>query len=150
MAASSLPDNVCWLSDINGLYSVKSAYITWLTEGEGVTHMVGWNDVWHAPVIPKVKHFLWRIFSKSLPTKSVLFRRHMLGNDLCPLCNMEEETVEHALIRCQEVRQIWLKLDECYGIKTGLSASWDDSVRGWKQSDEDKHQMALTMAWILW
>lgn len=78
----------------------------------------GWNEVWNAPVIPKFKHFLWRIFSNSLPTITELFRRHISDSGLCPLYRMEDETVIHAFFYCHHVRPLWSRMEEAYGIKS--------------------------------
>lgn len=93
-----MEDKLQWTPENRGNFTVKSAYMEWLVNAYNLQQVEGWRGVWNAPVIPKVKHFLWRIFVGLLPTKSELFRRHVTVNDLCPMCGDGRETVDHTLL----------------------------------------------------
>ncbi|KAF4373611.1 hypothetical protein F8388_025305 [Cannabis sativa] len=52
---------------------------------------------------------------------SLRIKRVQVSN-LCPVCNLEEETITHCLVSCSLIKQVW----ERTGIGTNLSAdlSW--------------------------
>ncbi|KAJ8774780.1 hypothetical protein K2173_017226 [Erythroxylum novogranatense] len=98
-----------WRWERKGLYSVKSAY-KMLQDCVSVTDDGGcllWRLLWHLQVPPRVKHFLWRALSNVLPTKLNLYRKKIVDDALCPLCQDAPESTEHALLWCTEVRSCW-------------------------------------------
>lgn len=99
---------------------------------------------------PKGEAFLWRIFAGSLPTKVELHRRHMVPSPICPLCGLEEETVNHALLSCSHVAPIWSKVDELNGFSPGQSQTWNEAVKSWQLLGYEKKKLALSIAWIIW
>lgn len=56
-----------------------------------------------------------------LATKDNLFRRAVVPNKLCPICELEEEIVEHILWSCPSAKDVWgsgsisLQKGECIG-----------------------------------
>lgn len=66
-----------------------------------------WNQIWSVKTPQKVKIFLWKICQNALPVRENLFRRQMITSPLCPICNSEQETIEHALLLCSWTRQVW-------------------------------------------
>lgn len=77
-------DMIGWHYNKDGLYSVKSAY--WLA-----MHLPEHDDIqtpsanlelnkiiWNLQTVPKIKHFLWKIASCSLPTGETLRKRHII------------------------------------------------------------------------
>jgi len=50
--------------------------------------------------MPKLKHFLWRILSRALPTTERLTTRGMRIDPGCPRCRKENESINHALFTC--------------------------------------------------
>ncbi|KAG6632093.1 hypothetical protein I3843_13G119000 [Carya illinoinensis] len=59
----------------------------------------------------KVKQFLWKSVSNLLPTKENLFKKKILDSPLCPVCNVENETLLHGLWECPAVRDVWGERD---------------------------------------
>ena len=57
-----------------------------------------WTNTWKLGVPGKVKHFLWRACTNSLPTKI---------NLVCHLCGRPDEDTLHALWGCEAVKQVW-------------------------------------------
>ena len=66
-----------------------------------------WKDVWMLKVQGKIKHFLWKSCTNSLPTKENLLKRTIIQEDVCHLCSEHPENVMHALWGCTKVRQVW-------------------------------------------
>lgn len=74
--------------------------------------------IWNLKTPNKVKYFLWRACTNSLPTKEQLWKRKCTHNQVCPCCFSCSETVEHLLLLCSDAKAVWfcgplsLRLDE--------------------------------------
>ena len=55
----------------------------------------------------KIKHFLWRACTDSLPTKLNLWRRKITTGPECEACNSNPENTLHVLWDCDETRAVW-------------------------------------------
>jgi len=53
----------------------------------------------------------WRVLLGKLPTRVNLVRRQVeMPSMLCPLCNNEDETIQHVLFECIVAQKMW---DNC-------------------------------------
>ncbi|WJX51955.1 hypothetical protein P8452_38110 [Trifolium repens] len=59
-----------------------------------------WKELWGLNIPQKIKHFLWKACHNLLPFKDNLFKIRISISNFCPICNLESETVEHALLIC--------------------------------------------------
>lgn len=77
-----------------------------------------WQQLWHSKVAPGDKVFMWRACLEALPTQSSLYKKKIDDHPLCPICNLEEEIVVHALWRYEAARTCGVnalkKLQKCY------------------------------------
>ncbi|KAL0730721.1 hypothetical protein Bca4012_026815 [Brassica carinata] len=105
-------DQAAWHYNKNGVYSVKSGY--WLsthsmqhaviTPPPGNLHLK--QLIWKLPTAPKVKQFLWKMITSSLPIGCNLQRRHITGAVKCPHC-LQDETPDHLFFECIYAQCIW-------------------------------------------
>ncbi|KAL2905726.1 hypothetical protein RDABS01_004436, partial [Bienertia sinuspersici] len=100
-------DVVCWDIEKNGLYSVSSAYRLIFGDGEaagcsleGDSGKQLWNMIWHSPMLPRIKIFMWRACRDALPTKAGLGMRIPSMQRKCDICGASEETILHSLLSC--------------------------------------------------
>ncbi|KAF2308445.1 hypothetical protein GH714_009740 [Hevea brasiliensis] len=106
---SSSIDLQFWKHDKRGSYSVSSAYKLQTQESDtAVGNKKFWKKLWSIPAAPKIRNFLWRAVSGSLPTRSRLCSRHVPTTEVCPLCNVDCESVKHVLVECSFARHVWL------------------------------------------
>lgn len=56
--------------------------------------------IWHLSIHPRVRLFIWKLAWNVLPTCSLLSRRGMSISPMCPVCGIEEETMDHAIFLC--------------------------------------------------
>lgn len=55
--------------------------------------------------------FMWRIRQGRIPCRAVLDKMGMdIPSVLCPRCEKEVETIDHALVKCQEGHKIWKEM----------------------------------------
>ena len=103
-------DTLYWCKENSGEYSVKSAYrMLQVQKGRWQISDNGslWRKVWQIKGPPKVLNMIWRALAQCLPTLSALHGKHVPVNRMCQVCNGEEETTLHALVKCPFAAQCW-------------------------------------------
>ncbi|XP_030936139.1 uncharacterized protein LOC115961274 [Quercus lobata] len=124
------PDWLYWPWNRSGVYSVKTGY-NLAREWESLNAPSApaqtvcnntWKKIWNLHVPNRICTLLWRASNDSLPTKVNLTRRKMLQVDTCPNCNLELETVVHALWSCKKLDIVWLpKFAKLKEVSSSLS-----------------------------
>ncbi|XP_021734976.1 uncharacterized protein LOC110701668 [Chenopodium quinoa] len=82
-------DCLTWAFTKDGKYSVKSAYLLGKSCNLDDFHKV-WVEIWSMDTTPKIRHFLWRLGTRTLPVRELLKRRHMSEDDRFSWCNQTE------------------------------------------------------------
>ncbi|XP_021986317.1 uncharacterized protein LOC110882654 [Helianthus annuus] len=99
------PDTWAWKSDGNSAFSVavvrdQILRCSMLIEEE-------WKH-WNRWVPSKVNIFSWRVVLGRIPVKEELAKRGVvLHNSVCPMCNINIETVDHLVCNCNMSKVIW-------------------------------------------
>ncbi|XP_019105528.1 uncharacterized protein LOC109135246 [Beta vulgaris subsp. vulgaris] len=108
LSCLNLDDEVTWALTKNGHYSVKTAYM--LGKGGNLDSFhQAWVDIWSMEASPNVRHFLWRLCTNSLPTRSLLKFRHLIDDDGCPWGCGAAESTSHAVFECPRVYDVWVE-----------------------------------------
>lgn len=110
-------DKLFWSFYRDVAYTVKSVYYSARVGQAGRVSSgacfsyhcpkVLWKAVWSDVFPPKVQHFLWRACSGALATGGNPFKRRCCLNPSCPVCDSEEESVEHLLLTCDWAQKVW-------------------------------------------
>ena len=88
------PDVLIWPKERSGQYSVKSGY-SLLHESppsdpvqteEVEARKLFWRRIWKLRIPEKIKHFMWKSCTNSLPTKTNLLKRTITQDPVCHLC----------------------------------------------------------------
>ena len=72
-----------------------------------------WNKIWKLHVPNRVRHFLWRACSESLPTKRNLHIRHVAPTSECNLCG---EFPEDAIFEDSELAGLGVVIRDSAGL----------------------------------
>ena len=115
VSEDSIEDKLIWPLTPSGDYSVKSAYqmlsSATLTSKASSSSSEGfkgvWKGIWQIRAPNCVRHFMWRAVKDSLPTKMNLYRRHVVGDALYPLCDETQESILHSLWYCEQAQVVW-------------------------------------------
>lgn len=103
----------------------------------------------------KIKNFWWRACKNSLATKENLFKRKCAPTNLCPICDLEVETVEHMLFLCSWSKAVWFGCN----IRVFGDLGGNASVIKWASEMVDKMPVdeatdfmgkVALVAWHLW
>ncbi|XP_057249396.1 uncharacterized protein LOC130590838 [Beta vulgaris subsp. vulgaris] len=148
LSEQSKEDVITWAFTKDGVYSVKTAYMLGKMFNLDGFHEA-WVKLWKVEVSPKVRLFLWRLCTGTLPTRALLHYRHMLEHNCCSWCG-EEETVSHALFLCPRVTDLWSE-SGCEQLIDGVAQkSMQEVVASWATSAEKLHRRAMLLAWHIW
>jgi hypothetical protein len=91
-------DTTTWRYEINGLYSVRSAYRAIINNTDVLLqHRVPghWSTIWKLKLSPKIKNFLWHICRNCLPTRLRLLAKGVDCPNICVVCNDHDEDGKH-------------------------------------------------------
>ena len=69
---------------------------------------------------PKLRHFAWQACKGFLATYSILRRRHIKEDDICPICKSKEKSLFHAVFECPHIKVFFW--DNSYFVKVIHSA----------------------------
>ena len=109
-------DSIVWSGDTEGIFSVKSAYLTLCNSPNGVLHNV-YSLLWQAKAKRKEVCTAWRALLGRLPTYDNLIRRGLVVNSsLCVLCKAAEESTQHIFINSIFAQRVWFLCFRWIGI----------------------------------
>jgi hypothetical protein len=90
----------------NGLFSTKSAYRVISSQRTNLSlsplAVANWKLLWKLNLNDRLKLFLWKIAWDIVPSKSRLNSIFPIpqADLVCPLCNVEEDSLSHLFFRC--------------------------------------------------
>jgi hypothetical protein len=102
--SDGVPNKHIWRFSSSGQYSSKSAYDMLFL---GSTSFGAFERVWKSWAPSKCSFFLWLAMHNRGWTADRLAKRGLPHPSVCPLCDQEEETIQHLLISCIFARQFW-------------------------------------------
>ena len=98
-------DKLVWIIDPKGNFLVKSTVAINHTHDDRVDD-VNWKSFWKLRIHERYKILIWRIGNGILPTKLNIALRLGFSDNLCPLCKLEEESIDHLFLKCSISRAI--------------------------------------------
>ncbi|XP_026383587.1 uncharacterized protein LOC113278893 [Papaver somniferum] len=114
------------------------------------------RKVWGIDCLPKIKFFLWKIFTHMLPVNSLLHIYNPNVDVTCPLCHSHEETVMHLFINCHVVSHIWFGLSLQHLTLIDLEwiddifLYWHDSALGISPFKVSWPSVGVVVMWCVW
>ena len=149
LSSLDMKDEITWAFTKDACYSVKTAYM--IGKGGNLDNFhQAWIDIWGLNVSPKVKHFLWRCCTSTLPVRDLLKHRHMVDDNLCPRGCGLVETQEHALFACPYLLTVWKDCGVDELRLHSLNLTMCESVMQWQRFDVKLRVKAAYLAWGIW
>lgn len=149
-------DLFVWRFAPNGKYSTKLAYESFFL---GSTEFRPWRRIWKTWSPPKCRFFLWLVGHDRCWTSDRLARRGLPHSESCPLCDQEEETINHLLVGCVFARQFWFLVLQEAGLQVLAPQPEDSSLDDWWEQAANQCTPSLRKglnsfivlgAWTLW
>ena len=97
-------DHYKWKLTQHGSYSSKSAYEAFFV---GSIKFGPWRRIWRTWAPPRCKFFVWLVSYNRLWTADRLAKRNLPHPEACPFCEQEGETINHLMVGCVFVREVW-------------------------------------------
>jgi hypothetical protein len=151
-----VPNKHSWRLSNSGVYSAKSAYMGLL---QGDIAFNPWERIWKTWAPNKCRFFLWLVAHNRCWIADRLERRNLPHPDKCPLCDQEEETIQHLLIRCVFARQFWFALLQWCGLIGITPEQAESSLDEWwsrvgsrvsRTLKEGLITLLILGAWTIW
>ncbi|XP_009617973.1 uncharacterized protein LOC107811610 [Nicotiana tabacum] len=85
---------------------------------------------------------------RRLLTRDRLIKWGVVADKTCPLCNLEDESIEHVFFKCEISTQIWKHILQWQGIKRD-SKCWDEELTWVVQNASGKSPGAAVYRMLL-
>jgi hypothetical protein len=86
--------------------------------------------VWKFCAPSKCKFFIWLVEHDRCWIADGLRKRGLDQPELCPLCDQEDESMNHLLVKCVFVKKLWFGFLKIEGIQK-LCPTQEDSFESW-------------------
>ncbi|KAI8031516.1 putative ribonuclease H protein [Camellia lanceoleosa] len=128
-------NDICvWKYSSDDNFCSNSAYLL-SKEFRSSPPFSNWSWVWAIPTNPHILYFVWRVLHQKLNTKSHLFHRKIVDDNLCPVCRCVLETIDHVLRECPTVTHYW----SCVGIPFDVIPSFSIDLHAWFKLNCQSH-----------
>ncbi|KAJ4757665.1 RNA-directed DNA polymerase (reverse transcriptase)-related family protein [Rhynchospora pubera] len=154
MPVALLPDRLIWLKAKNGKYTAKQGYLELqkdMQNAQLTQTNLQWVHMWNwKGIVPKVKVFIWRLLSRTLPVAQNIHRRINAFSPMCYRCGTENEFETHCMFFCPSSRVVWF--GGTLGIAThALPMNIEDAFRNITEGiDEEGRRYICYTLWEIW
>jgi len=155
-------DTLMWKGNKVGKYTVKSGYNMLCAQTKVAEQNRAsisfqpprtlWTKLWHLSIPPKLRIFMWSICHNAIPTRENLYKRKLLPDPICSLCNTCPETTEHLFLLCKWTKNIWkdprLNLTCNPNSITWIDKWLMENFAGTR--DLPEKELVATVLWFVW
>ena len=106
-------DVMRWEGSNGGQFSVSSFYHLLCGQRAAVG---SWRAIWFPGLPPKVSFFVWIACLNRILTIDNFIRRGWVLVNRCCMCCAEVETIDHLLLHCLVVSQLWALIFAIFGL----------------------------------
>jgi hypothetical protein len=108
----AVDDHVRWAWESTGQYTARSAHACRFF---GREHDLAATVIWQSRAPLWCKFFAWLAMKNRCWTSERLARRGLPHQAACPLCDQEQETIDHILVSCVFARSVWHSILDAWG-----------------------------------
>lgn len=121
-------DVFTWGGTPDGCFNTKSAYSI-LNGGSTITTTTTtiFETIWNWRGTERIRTLLWKLGHGTLMTNAERQRRMMTSCNICPNCNLHEETLFHCFRDCRKSLSVWYSL----GVKNQNSFFSEQNWKNW-------------------
>jgi hypothetical protein len=112
---------------------------------------ITWSSIWGLQVPPKVRHFLWHTYTKSLPRKKIFTGDiFQLIPSIMSVISLKRMSF-HVLWSCRSAMLLWNRFEQFHLFQTAQFTSFNELLRHiFDNLDESHHRTFTVQAWLLW
>lgn len=146
-------DSISWLWNDSKRYSAASAY---QCQFAGSFTNLHFDKLWSAKVEPKCQFFMWLWLRGRILTNDNLATRGIPQSEMCNLCDQQDETPLHLILRCPFARAVWFLVAADLNFPAFVTAAQQaGSITSWWEDfacslGKRKKTAAIYTAWNIW
>jgi hypothetical protein len=138
------------------IHSVKAAHEGFFFGSVQFEHF---EKIWKSWTSAKCHYFVWLVAHKKCWTADQLARHGLDHLEKCPLCNQDEETIDHLLVSCVFAKQFWFEFLRQANLQGLAPQSGTVSFLDWWTQATDRsmgmekrgiNSLIILGAWTLW
>jgi len=107
-------DRLVWNPSKKGLFEVRSFYEE-LIRKDGPSFL--WKNIWRVKAPTRVAFFVWSAALGKILTHDNLSKRNVIVIKWCCLCKKSGESIDHLLLHCEIVRDLWSYILILFGVE---------------------------------
>ena len=69
------------------------------------------KDVYRVTNVPKLRSFQYRLLQRAIITNIQLVHWGVKSTNLCSFCELQRESYTHLFVKCEYVKELWLKVE---------------------------------------
>lgn len=115
------------------------------------------NKFWDSLFWPKIKTFLWLLMRNKTLTWDNLRKKGFSGPSRCPMCLVEEETINHLFNTCEWVNHLWNWMEGILRNSNRDRESIHSTILNWKNNFSNHQRvnsiwksMPGFLLWMIW
>eukprot|EP00253_Pinus_taeda_P012272 PITA_12272 len=125
-------DKLRWGLKGNGNFSLKEARN--ILEKEEQAEVMPWcSKVWDSLLWPKIRTFLWLLMRNKTLTWENLCKKCFEGPSRCPMCSVEEESLNHLCNTCEWASQLWCWMEWIPSCSDRKRDSIHNTILDWRK-----------------
>ena len=146
-------DRLEWRWERDGIYSAKSAYSAFFG---GMTTDPTYEQIWRSRAPLSMKFFAWLVAKNRCWTADRLRKRGLHHPLRCPLCDQEQETIEHLLIGCVVAREVWHEVLQEWHMEEWMPGPDARLLEWWMRQPATRSQrrdtwsVLILVMWCIW
>lgn len=146
-------DSIAWVWNSSQTYSASSAY---QCQFIGSISYIQFDKLWPAKVEAKCRFFMWLWLRGRILTSNNLAVRGIPHDDVCTLCDQQDETPLHLILQCPYARSVWALVGNDMGLPVlatnaqhavSIMHWWNDMTSGLGCRAK---KTAIYTAWNIW
>ncbi|RVW27626.1 hypothetical protein CK203_099125 [Vitis vinifera] len=146
-------NSLVWKIERKGKFSVKSYYRSLKVENNSLFPA---KEVWGSYAPLRTRFFAWEAVWGKVSTVDMLMRRGWSMVNRCNLCKENEKSVDHILIHCGKIRELWTLLLSSFGVVWVFPDSVRNLLLEWKIKGLGKKRSVvwrmtpICLFWCIW
>lgn len=150
-------DKLVWAGSFSNSFSVKSLYE--MARPQASIANAAFDLIWSNVAPYWVQCFCWLVHLRKIKSSEYLLKIGIIQNEeeaFCKFCSLQLESVDHLLLHCDPVWQLWAKILDWWGVRWATPKTLVDLFLWWKdwnmKNDKKVIREVIPMAtlWTIW
>lgn len=149
-------DEIRWKLTNDGQFSVASAYDMFFMATENCAFG---ELLWHSRAPSRVCFFMWLALKDRCLTADNLAKRNWPHDDLCSLCQRDDENCHHLFVACDYTAAVWRSIKRWCNASFPIPADGDAALADWWLATRCRFQKSyiadfdcafMLICWLIW